>query len=295
LSRQRLLGAIVFISTSKGRRYGAKELLLAEELARRAGYAVDNAQLYRQARQATRDREDLLAVVSHDLKNPLSTILMALKMLSTLGLTDHVGAGSHFDRIERSALRMHHMVDDLLNVASLQSGRLSVVPGPMRLEGIVAEAIEVQRLSAERKYLHVTYVESPSELPAVWADAERLQQVLANLLGNAIKFTPAGGAVTVRTELSGERVVVSVADTGPGIEPEDLPHVFERFWQAPRSAGLGTGLGLFISKGIVEALGGEIWAESQLGVGTTFSFALRTSGESAAAPSAANSNQSAAN
>jgi PAS domain S-box-containing protein len=280
VSRQRLLGVITFISTDARRRYGPKDLLLAEELARRAGYAVDNAQLYQQACQATRDREDLLAVVSHDLKNPLSAILMgvnALVKISDLD-TDDSGMRPHLARIERSAVRMHHLIEDLLNSASIEAGRLSVVPAPLNLATVVSEAVEAQRLIAERKYIHVIHVESPAELPAVTGDAGRLQQVMANLLGNAIKFTPAGGALTVRTLLSGDWVTVSIADTGPGIAQEDLPHLFDRFWQARRGTGLGNGLGLFISKGIVEALGGRIWAESEPGSGSTFCFSLPVAG-----------------
>jgi signal transduction histidine kinase len=120
----------------------------------------------------------------------------------------------------------------------------------------------------ERRRLRLTY-ETPDGLPLVQADADRLLQVLSNLLGNAIKFTPEGGQIAVRAESCGDEVQISVADTGPGIRPEDMEHLFDPFWQAERTASLGAGLGLSIVKGIVEAHGGRAWAASKLTVGTT--------------------------
>ena len=274
ISRQRLLVVISFVSTDPERQYGPKDQALAEELALRAGFAIENAQLYQRARQATRDREDLLAVVSHDLKTPLSNILMGVGMLLKLPeVHEHQKAHSLLERVERGAKRMGVLIGDLLSSASLEAGRLSVVPGPLKLGPLVSDALEAQRLAAHNKSILIENDVS-SELPAISGDAARLQQVFANLLGNALKFTPAGGTLRVGARSEDGIVIVSVADTGPGIAEHDLPYLFDRFWQAERTAKLGNGLGLFIVKGIVEALGGTIWAESVYGRGTTFFFTL---------------------
>jgi signal transduction histidine kinase len=274
LARGRRPGAIAFYAAESGHRYSTRDLALAEEIAHLAALAADNAWLYEQAQRATRARQDLLAVVSHDLRNPLGSILMSIALLLELPESEDRGSSrKHLQRIERGAQRMNRLIQDLLDTASIEGGHLSVAPDRLGIAALVGEALEALQSIAESKSLRLKG-ELPTELPAICADTSRLQQVLANLLGNAIKFTPAGGTVTVRAQPSGDMVTFSVTDTGSGIAKSDLPHVFDRFWQATRTARLGTGLGLFIAKGIVEAHGGTIWVESKLGEGSTFFFTL---------------------
>jgi signal transduction histidine kinase len=273
-ARDRTLGVLTLARTESGERYATRDLALGRAIAQRAALSVDNARLYEQAQQATRARENLLAVISHDLRSPLGAILMGIDMLLKLPAgEDRRRSRKHLERIERSAQRMKRLVEDLLDAASLDAGGLSVETGRVAAQPLVLEALDALQPVAESKSLRLGS-ELPADLPGVSADAARLQQVLANLLGNAIKFTPEGGTITVRAKPSGDTVTFSVSDTGPGIAGEYLPRLFERFWQVKRTASLGIGLGLFIVKGIVEAHGGRIWVESKAGEGSTFFFTL---------------------
>jgi len=272
LARGRKLGALKLIGASR-RHYSSEDLAFAEELAGRAGLAMDNARLYVEAQHAVRARDDLLAIVSHDLRNPLNSIGLALGMLKFPEESDRRKSMKQLAAIERSATRMNRLIDDLLDVASIEAGHLSVEKTRFGVQQLVAEALEASQSAAAIRSVELKAELSPS-LPAIFADAARLQQVFANLVGNAIKFTPAGGVVTVRAKPSGDAVTFSVTDTGSGIGEDVLPRLFDRFSQAKRTARLGTGLGLFIVKGIVEAHRGRVWVESRVGEGSTFSFAL---------------------
>jgi signal transduction histidine kinase len=235
---------------------------------------IDNAWLYEQAQRATRARDDLMAIVSHDLQNPLSAILIGIASISQDSSGgDPTRFRKRLERMERGAQRMSRLIQDLLDTASIESGRLSVAATPLEVAPQIVEALEVMQPSARSKSLRLEG-ELPAELPAVCADSARFQQVFVNLLSNAIKFTPAGGTISVGAEASEGAVTFSVRDTGPGIPEEDVSRLFDRFWQARHTARLGTGLGLFIVKGIVETHGGRIWVESKLGVGSTFFFTL---------------------
>jgi len=274
LSRDKTLGVITFATAESGRRYSTHDLAVAEEIARRAAIAIDNARLYEQARQATLARENLLAVVSHDLQSPLSVILLNLATL----LKTPVGGDRRSSRIQlatmqRSANRMCRLIEDLLATASIEAGRLSLRRQRVDATSLVSESLAALEPLAATKYLHLAS-ELPVDLPAFQADDSRFLQILANLVGNAIKFTPAGGTITVRATASADELTFSIADTGSGISEAELPQLFRRYWQAPRSARLGTGLGLFIVKGIVEAHGGKVWAKSKVGDGTTFFFTM---------------------
>ncbi|MDB4913973.1 MAG: hypothetical protein JWM95_1617, partial [Gemmatimonadetes bacterium] len=177
--------------------------------------------------------------------------------------------------VKRTGARMNRLIHDLLNVARMDTGRLEIeakVVAPAQLD---ANAMELmQPLAAEKSVSLVDVV--AADLPEVEADAERLGQVFSNLIGNAIKFTPAGGRITLGADASDGRVWFSVTDTGPGIPPEQLEKIFGPFWQARRADSRGIGLGLTIAKGIVEAHGGTIGVDSEIGVGTKFWFALAT-------------------
>lgn len=235
---------------------------------------VQTERAVEQAQRAAHDREDLLAVVSHDLKNPLSVILMtAASMARRFDSPESERAEEQLQAILRSAVRMNRLVQDLLDVASVEAGRLAVEPQPSSVSSLVGEAIEAIKPLAASKPLRLVSA-LPAKLPLVNVDPSRFLQVLGNLLGNALKFTPPGGCVTVRAEPRGAFVRFAVLDTGPGIPEEDLPHLFERFWQARTTARLGAGLGLSIVKGIVLAHGGEVWATSTVGAGSTLFFTL---------------------
>lgn len=267
--------AIVLLGTAEsGRRYEARDLAIAGAIQRRTEVVLDTARIYAQAQRATLARDMMLAVVSHDLKNPLSSVMMGISLLLRHPERfDSARARTYLGRIERSARRMNRLIDDLLDTARIDAGTLSLEVQRFDPRVLVFEALEAVRPLAEDKLVSLED-ELPRGLPELRGDAARLHQVLGNLLGNAIKFTPSGGTVTVRAEPYGDMVCFSIADTGPGIPMTELPHLFDRYWQARSTAKLGTGLGLFIAKGIVDAHGGRLWVESVLGSGTRFSFTV---------------------
>ncbi|HVH45324.1 MAG TPA: ATP-binding protein [Labilithrix sp.] len=268
------LGILTCAFLDSDRRYTADDRVLIEEVGRRAALAIHNARLYEQAKKATQARDELLAMVSHDLRNPLSVILATISMMSSVADSEDVSrAAKQLPRIKRAAETMDHLISDLLDTASIESGTLSVARVRLAVGPVVREVVETMQLQAGRKALHLTS-EIPSDLPPVIADAGRLEQVLVNLVGNAIKFTQDGGEVVIRAESYTNAIRFSVTDTGPGIPEADIPHLFERFWQSGPTARLGTGLGLAIVKGIVEAHGGSVWAESKVGLGSSFFFTL---------------------
>jgi signal transduction histidine kinase len=271
-ARDRLLGALVLISSS--RIFREEDVRLAEELARRAALAVDDARLYRHAHEVIRARDEVLRIVSHDLRNPLSTIAMSVEIL----LDPQVGFSEEqkirqLHVVLRSAERMDRLIGDLLDVARLEAGRLS----------LDATFLDPARLVNEARELHLALATSRDQtlidrsegrLPPVLADRDRVLQVMGNLIGNAIKFTQEGGTITLRADRDGEKIRFAVCDDGPGIPPDQVTHLFRPFWQGRRGGRDGAGLGLAVSRGIVEAHGGEIRAESELGKGTCVSFTL---------------------
>jgi PAS domain S-box-containing protein len=272
--RGETLGAITFARTA-GARYEPADVVLAEELARRAALAVDSARLYHAAQQAVQARDDVLSIVSHDLRNPLSAIAMCANTLLEGNAGELPATASELAQtIRQSSDWMNRLIQDLLDVSSIEAGRLALerrVVDPIRLA--VEATVMLEPLAQERAV--ALREELPDELPRVDADPERVIQVLSNLVGNALKFTPTGGEVVVRAAAENGAVRFTVADSGIGIPADHLPHIFDRFWQARKGAArAGAGLGLAISKGIVEAHGGRLDVESTEGAGTTFSFTL---------------------
>jgi len=241
------------------------------QLAQTASIAIENAWLYESARDAAKARDDMMAVVSHDLRNPLNTILLGASMIETAGLPER--AADMVQRMQRAAARMNDLVNDLLDLTKIDAGTLTIEPKPEVLAVVVEEALDhVRAVAVDKKVaLACTVAE---DMPPVAIDRHRLLQAFANLLGNAVKFTAGGGSVRIDAEHAEGAAMVRVHDTGAGIAPEHLPHLFDRYWQAKATSSLGAGLGLFIAKGIVEAHGGTITVDSTLGVGTTFSFTL---------------------
>jgi PAS domain S-box-containing protein len=273
-ARGRTVGSISLVR-GHGAAYGEAELEVAVELARRAALALDNAALYEQARAAIRSREEVLAVVSHDLRNPLNAVLLAAVILDEYTEPERWNERERLQlrTIRHSAEQMTTLIHDLVEVVALEAGTRVLHLEPIDVGALLRSGAEMYAgLAAEQEV--ALRVDAPPELPDVRADRARLLQVLSNLVGNALKFTPAGGAVRVGAEGAGEAVRFWVSDTGRGIDPEHLPRLFERFWQARRGDRQGLGLGLSIAKAIVDAHGGRIWAESTPGAGSTFSFTL---------------------
>jgi signal transduction histidine kinase len=262
------------------RERGLEELVapaLREMLARHCSLAIERVrvlELERRARleaeEATRAREEILSVVSHDLRNPLGTIMIGVGSLRRAE-SDRVRGTA--ERIQRQALRMARLIDDLVDFAGIQAGRLTLVRAPHAPAEIISAVGELFGPVAHERGLAFA-AGAPRDLPHVECDSERAVQVMANLITNAIKVTPSGGAIEVGATPGAEQVVFFVRDTGPGIDPTELPRVFERYWRGAATPYKGTGLGLSIARGIVDAHGGRIWAESQVGVGSTFYFSL---------------------
>jgi PAS domain S-box-containing protein len=268
----RVLGAMVLYASESGRHYGPDDLAVATELARRAALAVENARLFSEAEQATRSRDQMLGVVAHDLRNPLGTILMASELIED-ALPPNAPAHRHVGMVLRAGERMNRLIQDLLDVKRMENGRLAVEPRPVPANAIIAEALEMLRPLAAASGIDLV-PDAPDGLPEVSADPQRVQQVLSNLIGNAIKFTPRGGRVTLGGCHADGELRLSIADTGPGIPAEQLPHIFSQFWQGSRTDRRGIGLGLAIARGIVDAHGGRIWVESTVGAGSRFLFTL---------------------
>ena len=229
---------------------------------------------YEEAQHAVRMREEVLAVVSHDLRNPLAAIQMAAALL-LLRLGGDPRSRKQVETIHRSASRMEHLLADLLDMASIQAGRLSLERQPERPDNLLTELMEVHEPTAREKGLSLHGSCDLGDAFLV-CDRDRILQLLGNLVGNAIKLCQPGDSITVRCEDTGSEALFAVADTGPGISETDLPHLFEPYWSAERHAKKGTGLGLYISKGIVEAHGGRLWVDSAPGRGATFYFSLPT-------------------
>jgi signal transduction histidine kinase len=245
---------------------------MAEALAERAALAIENGRLYHTAVRATQLRDDLMGVVAHDLRNPVSTIMMQATRLKR-GHEPERRNQKPAEGILRAANRMNRLIGDLLDATLIEAGQLHIQRARLSPRQLVEESLEAERPLAANAALEMR-LQIADDLPDVWGDPHRLNQVLENLIGNAIKFTPAQGRITVGASTRDGEVLCWVADTGCGIPADGVPHVFDRFWQARKGTGQGAGLGLPITRGIIEAHGGRIWVESTLGRGTIFFFTL---------------------
>jgi len=275
LVRGQPVGALFLGSSSLSHVIGQGDLRLAEALADRAATAIENARLYRSSVHAIPLRDQVLGVVAHDLRNPLSAILAQLWALRPQGGESERRTEKPAQVIERAAKRMNRLIQDLLDVAVVESGQLTIEGTKLAARDLIVGAVEMQRPVAASSSVELR-VDLDGDLPDIWGDKDRLLQVFENLIGNAIKFTNAGGSITVGATARDHEVTFRVTDTGSGIPPENLPHIFDRFWQASRSGHVGAGLGLPIAKGIVEAHRGRIWVDSAAGSGSTFFFTIPT-------------------
>jgi CheY-like chemotaxis protein len=247
-----------------GRCYGPSDLALAEELAHRAALAIDNARLYGEAQAANRLRDEFLATVSHELRTPLNAILGWAQLLRD-GKLDADGSSHAFEIIERNAKTQAALIEDILDVSRIITGKLHLDAEAVELVPLTEAAIDVVRPAAQAREIQLAVSLDP-RVGSIRGDVNRLQQVVWNLLSNAIKFTPEGGRVSIRLERAHNNARIVVSDTGIGIKPEFLPHVFDRFRQADsaytRKHG-GLGLGLAIVRHLVEMHGGTVRAESE--------------------------------
>lgn len=272
IARGQVLGVLTIALCGSAEHYDLRDLAFAEELARRSAVAIDNARLYAGAQRAIRDRDEILGVVSHDLRNPVNVITLSSELLLDVELPPEKQR-HQLEIIRRGAQAMNRLIQDLLDVSRMDAGGLAIDRQEEDPALLVSETCDLMRPLAVERGQRLT-CKVAADLPLVAADRDRIQQVLSNLIGNSIKFVEPGGTVHVQVEAAGEEVRISVMDTGPGIQPEDLPRLFERHWQGRSTAHLGAGLGLAISKAIVEAHGGRIWAESEVGRGTCVHFML---------------------
>jgi PAS domain S-box-containing protein len=264
------VGAIVFVSRAEAR-FDGEDLALAEAIAKRAALAFNNARLFEELKRANRARDDFLAIVSHDVRSPLSVMVLNAGLIARVTKEDETR--NRADAISSSARDMETLLGDLLDVASLDAGHLRVERRVHDVGSVVADAVAALRPLAESRSIHLTSeVQDPDT--RVSCDRARIVEIFSNLIGNALKFTPAGGAVRVAAELLGREVRFSVRDNGPGIAPEHVGRVFDRNWQAEATPRRGAGLGLYITKALVELHGGRVWVESELGSGSTFFFTL---------------------
>jgi signal transduction histidine kinase len=270
-ARKRVIG-VVYVASRECRAFSYDEMQFLELVADRIGTIIDNATLYDEALAAIRSRDAVMGVVSHDLRNPLSSIQMCTELFAA----DDPKLTKPVSIIKRSVGVMTRLISDLRDVGSIEAGHLSIQIGPEEARALVRDAIDGVRDMAAVKRARLEVRLPADELP-LDCDRVRILQVLTNLLSNAIKFTPQGGSITISlAEASPGHARFSVEDTGSGIPEGDLPNVFDRYWQAEATAHLGTGLGLAIAKGIVEAHRGTMSVESRVGHGTTFSFTLPT-------------------
>ena len=257
------------------RKWSHGDLFAANDL-RRSALENDLARQVRREQQAVRTRDDLVAVVSHDLRNPMTVISMRCGMMQKSFSSDgpHTSRriATAIDTMQQAAGRMSTLLDDLLDTSKIDAGRYSISPKTLDVGQIFEETQALLAPLALNKNISIAF-ESEPDLK-IHADPERLFQVLSNLVGNAIKFTPRLGTVGVHAALGGNEIVFTVKDNGEGIPAEQLPHVFERYWTMKEGNPNGTGLGLYITQGLVEAHGGRIEARSEVGKGTEFRFTM---------------------
>jgi PAS domain S-box-containing protein len=272
IARGRTLGAIAFVLTNSDRRYDEADREFADNVAGRAALFIDNARLFQAEQEAVRMRDEVLSIVAHDLRNPLGRIVMGTDLLLEVSEVNEMQR-SQLEILRRAADGMNHLIQDLLEVARIESGHgLTVDRQRWAVTPLLADACDLLQTAAEEKGLRLACIGPGGEL-FVEADRDRFIQIMSNLIGNAVKFTDRG-EIMVRAEHTDEGVRFSVADTGPGIAEEDLARLFDRFWQARRSRRGGAGLGLAITRGLVEAHDGHLRVESEVGRGTTFHFTL---------------------
>ena len=278
-ARGRTLGALTLLSAESEQVYDEADLRFVEDFASRAALAIDNAQLYAEAQSAIKARDEMVAVVSHDLRDPLQTISAAAAVLRR-----ELQSAENAETLESIAvagMQMRRLVQDLLDISLIEAGRLAINEEQVDLRDLLREAQTLLQPQVEAANVRIE-TRVPVDFPAIAIDRHRILQVLVNLIGNALKFGAAGGLVVLGAEQEERSVRIWVEDSGVGISPDQLDHVFDRFWRGNRYHDSGAGLGLAVAKGIVEAHGGKIGVTSRPGTGSTFFFTLPVQSEAAA-------------
>ena len=270
----KVAGHLYLVNKRSAAEFSEDDARTIERLAERAGVAMEISRLEIEMEGAVRSREDLLAVVSHDLRGPLSSMKLGTDLLRLKDQEEgRLDGQKSLAAMQRAANHMHRLIGDLLNAASIKSGTFTLDTHAEDVLPLVAALIEEMKHMADSKKISLDCTAVPS-LPKVQCDRERVLQVLANLVGNAIKFTPELGRICIDVATLDGEVCFKVSDSGPGIPEDEQPHLFDRYWKSKPSGRFGTGLGLYIAKGIVNSHGGRIWVESRVGSGSAFLFTL---------------------
>jgi signal transduction histidine kinase len=281
-------GLIAVVRRDGGCGFDADFRSLLFDLAARVGSAVENCRLYREAREAIAAREEILGVVSHDLRSPLQALRMAV---ASLQVKREPGSVARLVGVmDRSIHNMDQLITDLLDVSRLRAGKLTLRPGPCAASEILEEVVELLRPLAAERSIHIQVPgagpgpDRPAAAAAigrpareVMADRQRVVQVLSNLLANAIKFSPPGGSIAVDLQQDERDCCIAISDQGPGVPESDQPHIFDKYWRTQGERG-GEGLGLAIAKSLIEAQGGRIGVDSKPGGGSRFWFTLPLAG-----------------
>ncbi|MFP4344688.1 MAG: ATP-binding protein [Anaerolineales bacterium] len=275
---ERPLGA--FYLTAGAHPFNKEKVAFVSRLADNAALAIENARLYEALRNANLAKSEFVSLVSHELRTPMTSIRGYADMLSQEMMGELNDQQREFiEAIRRNANRMRILVRDLLDISRIETGRLQLNPTWLELENLVAEARQSVEDQIQEKEQVLT-VELPDSLPPIYGDADRMTQILINLLGNAVKYTPEGGAITVHGQMSAKEpgsLICAVSDTGVGISPEDQRHLFTKFFRSDDPSvqeQTGTGLGLAITRSLIEMHGGKIWVKSSKGQGSTFAFTV---------------------
>lgn len=267
------IGALTLIRIG-ARPFDESREALADKYGKLAVAALANAQLYNTAQQANRARDEVLGVVSHDLRNPINAIAMCARSLAEDSNQDKRARDNLIETIADSATWMNRLIGDLLDVASIERGQLALELRQQEPTQLMLQTLHMFEMEAGENGIALEG-KFPTNLPLVVMDGARIVQVLGNLLRNALNFTPQGGRVVLSVEAREDDLLFSVSDTGPGIAPENVAHIFNRYWQSSDAArARGSGLGLSIARAIVEAHHGQIWVETELKVGTRFYFSI---------------------
>jgi signal transduction histidine kinase len=269
----RTMGALSLAQGESGRRFDEQDVELLQELATIASAALDNALLHAETRRAVHLRDRVLGIVTHDLRNPLGTIDLSATLLATNGAVaaDSAALGQ-ITTIRRNIRRATRLIEDLLDMSNVQAGHFAIEHKRQSLAAVLEEVTDIHRQTATERRLGFDVVIDVADA-AISGDHDRLLQVLDNVIGNALKFSKPGDTVTVSAELQYGIALIEIADTGPGISSDRLEQIFEPYVRE-RQDEEGTGLGLFIARAIVSAHGGRIWAESEIGAGTTMWISL---------------------
>jgi signal transduction histidine kinase len=274
------LGALVLLnSRASGRHFRDGDVIRARTLGDLTSLALRRVRLMEQEREAkekaeaaVRVRDETLGIVSHDLRNPLTKIVISADLLTDATPEEQPEL---VETIRTASRQMERLIQDLLDVARLESGNLTVAQETVDPNAIVREMCESNELVAQRRQQRIV-CNVPERLPDICGDRDRLVQVFGNLIGNAMKFAPERGVITIEAKAEEKFVRFTVRDTGPGMPEADLKKVFTPYWQAKKTAHMGAGLGLAIVRGIVEAHGGQVWAENAPGGGAVFTFTIPT-------------------